>query len=580
MGVDWILQEKESRRVFANSTWVPLRASVTDAKGDVRSVGYASQFFGCGSVAFPPANRGIAESLSWSDIGLINSTAPFAYEDGHYSSIEEYEFDDKNPIGVHLVFEYIEPVSGEKKWLLNPDLVVALGLVKNGNDWVRPSENFVTVVKEVHGTDGIVSQIEIKREFLIDYLAARNLSLKLSYYRQRVENVLNHKESEYGELNTYSEERDEGRFELRVNALSKIYGGDWSVLRVWRTDVDEEEDAPVMGPESDENTDYEKGTSKGVHLDGFRIEGEFWKDEWIEHQNRSERVRGDAPLSYPKFIVDTDGSMMSSEDLNDEDAGRWLWFSSNVINELLRLRGFSFKWYTRMTGSICSTSNYAVHFGLNDSDFIVVYAYDIAKLPTWEQRIWAAHNVLPEGKVSRELLDAQVSGKPAKTLAPEEVLVAAMDELGNAFYNKFSQPLFNHEIKKEDCIREVSRFKSIDQKSLLALAKELVRVFSDRLNTQSLRKVSTKEDKKKLGTIKLLEGVLSNEVGKDAAYSVFGPIVGVYELRLGDAHPTSSKIREAYPLIGIDEDSSYLKQGEQMIVSYLNSIISIYRGLL
>lgn len=30
-------------------------------------------------------------------------------------------------------------------------------------------------------------QIEIKKEFLTDYLAARNLSLRLTYYRQRVE---------------------------------------------------------------------------------------------------------------------------------------------------------------------------------------------------------------------------------------------------------------------------------------------------------------------------------------------------------------------------------------------------------
>ena len=30
------------------------------------------------------------------------------------------------------------------------------------------------------------------------------------------------------------------------------------MFRAWRTDVDEGEDAPVMGPENDSNTDYEK----------------------------------------------------------------------------------------------------------------------------------------------------------------------------------------------------------------------------------------------------------------------------------------------------------------------------------
>ena len=70
------------------------------------------------------------------------------------------------------------------------------------------------------------------------------------------------------------------------------------------------------------------------------------------------------------------------------------------MNELLSHRGFSLKWYTAETGAIKSTSGYSTHFGINASDLITVYAYDIAKLPAWEQFLWAASNVAPEGKVS------------------------------------------------------------------------------------------------------------------------------------------------------------------------------------
>ena len=40
-----------------------------------------------------------------------------------------------------------------------------------------------------------------------------------------------------------------------------VFGGNWASFRVWRTDVDEEEDAPVMGPEANDNTASESASS-------------------------------------------------------------------------------------------------------------------------------------------------------------------------------------------------------------------------------------------------------------------------------------------------------------------------------
>ena len=78
-------------------------------------------------------------------------------------------------------------------------------------------------------------------------------------------------------------------------------------FRVWRTDVDEGEDAPVMGPESNDNTASESTKGHRSGYEGVRVEGEFWRDEWIERQGRSKRVRGDEEQTRPEFIVETDG---------------------------------------------------------------------------------------------------------------------------------------------------------------------------------------------------------------------------------------------------------------------------------
>ena len=182
MDRDWILQTKETRRTFAGATWVPLRSSVNSERGDGRDIGHVNEFIGCGSVAFPPEHRAIAESTSWNDIGLRRDVEPSAYKDGHYSSIDQYEYHDKEPIGVHLVFDHPQPVVGGRLWILNPDLVVALRLIKEGKNWVRPEEDFTVVARESFDEKGDHCLIEIKRAFLIDYMAARNLSLRLSYY--------------------------------------------------------------------------------------------------------------------------------------------------------------------------------------------------------------------------------------------------------------------------------------------------------------------------------------------------------------------------------------------------------------
>lgn len=575
MNRDWILQTKETRRSFSKATWVPLRASCNTEQGNAQDIGYINEFFGCGSVAFPPEHREVAEQLGWSDIGIGHDVQPYAYKDGYYSSIDQYQCNDKDPIGVNLVFEHPQPVVGGRSWILNPDLVVALHLIKEGTNWVRPEEDFVVVAHEVLDKNGHHQLIEIKREFLIDYLAARNLTLRLSYYRQRVEIITTINDSEYANLTNQQEQRDGGRFELLIRSLDEIYGGSWAAFRVWRTDVDEEEDAPVMGPESEQNTASE--SSHGYHggYEGVQVEGEFWREEWIEHQGESVRVRGDADRTLPQFIVETDGTRLASADLDNEDIGRWLWFHSSVVNELLNHRGFSLEWYTAETGCIRSTSGYSTHFGINSSDLVTVYAYDIACLAAWEQLIWAAHNVAPDGKVSNELLASQVKAQPASTQAVEELFLKCMRMLEEGFRHKFSTNLFIHDIDDAEVMQHISRFVSKDQASLLGLAKELIRVFSDRLDIRALRNLSTHPEKEKLGSNKLLQDILAQKVGVEKAYKIFGPIIGVYDMRVGDAHPTSSMIGDALRLAGIDESNSFLRQGEQLVSNFGRSILWI-----
>lgn len=212
------------------------------------------------------------------------------------------------------------------------------------------------------------------------------------------------------------------------------------------------------------------------------------------------------------------------------------------------------------------------HMQLSEERWITVYAYDIAKLPAWEQFLWAANNVAPEGKVSAELLSSQVKAQPANTTAVEEMLFGCMRLMEADFRKTFGKPLFSREIDDAASMQHVSRFSSKDQASLLRLAKELVRIFTDRLDVRSLRKLSNQPGKEKLASNKLLQNILAQKVGEARAREVFAVIVGAYDMRVGDAHPTSSKIGDALELAGIDTAASYLRQGEQLIGNFGHAI--------
>ena len=149
-----------------------------------------------------------------------------------------------------------------------------------------------------------------------------------------------------------------------------------------------------------------------------------------------------------------------------------------------------------------------------------------------------------------------------------------MNDVAGLFRECFGGALYAHELD-EKAATSLSRFDGVDDAALLRLAKELTRQFSDRLNTRLMREISTHQAKSKLGSIKLLESILAPLSSQELAHRVLGPIVGVYDLRTGDAHPTSSDIEEAFNLAGIDRSRSHLRQAQQMIDNYARAILGV-----
>lgn len=570
MDQDWFEMKGIRRRPVAGQVWIPLRSSTNiSEQGRYGFPGFTKEFFGLGSLAVPLSRRSEAERLSWSDIGLIHEQRSHAFRDS-YKPADVYQYHDERDLGLELVLEQHFSGALPSEWHLHQDFIIALGLYREGDTWVCPDEAFAEVAKLKRDGDGRPVSIEVRAEFLRDYLAARHMALRLTWYRQRIATVVDASFITWpgGRLN---EDTAEGRFEGRcwqAGEGGEPLGARVAVFRAWRTDVDHEADVPTFGPESDENTGHESHSfTRRSDRNVFMVEGEVWRDEWVEPAAHSVRIRGDDVPPTAFFVTDAAGTRESRATLNSEDVGKYLWFRGGVIPTLLQHRGSKLEWFTANTGNVELTRGYRVHFGMNSLGLVNAYAYDIAKLPDWQQQIWAGYNVTPEGGVSEELLAAQMRADPAATQSPEELFATTLEELDQAFAAKHGKPLLREHQATPEILRSIHRFRATDHAGLLALAKDVARLTADSIDTTGLHSIVPPPKGEKWGSLKSLEKVLASLDPAVDARKLMSPLAGVYDLRLGDAHLPSEKVEEAFALVGIDRTLPMVVQGGQVLMA-------------
>ncbi|NDV28680.1 hypothetical protein [Desulfovibrio sp. JC010] len=576
MNQDWFEMKDIRRKNFSKSVWIPLRAIETKVdEGEYGYVGYKKEFFGSGSIAIPQNKIEDAKKLGWMDIGISNEHSGWIDED-KYIPAEVYKGYGNDLEGVHLVLDQNTYGETPNIWHLNQDLVLSLSLVREGNSWVCPKEGYTEVARLRTSDEDAPVALEIKSQYLKDYLCARGMALYMTHYFERdvVCDGASHiswpdgSSSETAELDQW-----EGRV-IEIHEGGEPIGAKMAVFHMSRTDVDESDDVPdISGPPTEENT-YSESWERGFEGRSlFRVVGELWRNEIILPSASSPRVRGDSIIPTTFFVIDAEGNKICGQDLID--AGKWLWFKPEVIMALSHVRGGNLSFFTAQTGRVSCSYGYGVHFGVNDLAYVNVYAKDIGRLPEWQQQIWAGYNLVPEGGVSSELLASQVKAIPADTKAPEEFLPKVFELINSLAQEKMKIQLFRkHELIPE-LLPRIHRFRSIDEQSFYALAKVLARLTADSLDAQAMQTIVTPPKKVNWGSLKSLENLLASEYDRDLVRKITAPLVGVYELRHADAHLPSSKIEEAFSLIQIDRSSPYVQQGFQLLHQVVSSLFGV-----
>lgn len=511
-------------------SWIPLR-QISDTAFDTGQPDLyrLEEWIGIATAAIEDGHRAAAEKLGWTGDLDVNPHRS-GVERWGYSTADIFRSGSK-PLGVNLVIDQHLEQDNKNIWHLHPDMCVALGLVREEDSWFRPDEGWIEVVRLKRNDDGEPSLIEIKAEFLRDYLAARGMALYCSSYRERT----------------------------AVTSNKPAYS--WPGDRLDELKDRDQREAMTIDAEYPDPEDH------------FWTRGVLWRTEWVEPGTLSTRVRRDPDPHSTSFALKNDGTRVTADQL--AGSMTWLYFEPAIVSALLRHRGARLRWATEETGSLGAT-RYGVHFGINDLGLITVFAKDVGGLQPWEQRLWSAHNVTPDGGVSRELFAAQMEVQPAATIAPEAELPRAVDALDSAFSSRYGTPLLREHDSVPALLRRVHRFLAAEAGGLLELSKELTRLFTERIDVDAIvTALALPKADKKPGSLKALEKLVAHHSSDAVAASMMAPLFGIYDLRLADAHIGSGKIASGKTRAGVDDSAPAVMQGRQLIHSFVAAIQQI-----
>jgi hypothetical protein len=573
----WFEMKDLRKRKLDNSVWVPLRAEKSIRNDiDWGKTGYCEEFIGHGSLMIPVDKKPITEELDWDALGIRHEHG-LNYLNEEYSQSDIYTYGDFG--GIYLVLnQSFDNNFDPPEWHLHQDLVINLGLKREGDIWVCPREGYVEVAKLERDKDGKPNILHIKNQFLKDYLCARDCGLWITSYFSRNEIVEDISAFSWSE-DSISAKDGKDIWECNTSEIHEggfPWGQKIAISHACRIDIDEDEDVPDMTSfptEENIKSEFYEQSFSGKKL--YRITAELWKYEWINPSKTSPIVLGEIQPIDVFFIVDAAGNKESGNKLTE--GGKWLWFNPNLVPALLSKRGGFINWYTKETGSISCAPACGVHFGMNDLGLITVYAKDIGNLPLWQQQIWVGHNTPPEGGISKELHASQVKAEPASTPAPEAFIGSVINEINEATKKVLRSHFFRGHHSVQDIINSIHRFRAVDEKGLFSLAKDIARIIVDDVDVESLQKIATPPKGTKWGSLKTIENLLALKIPQEAAREIVSPLVGVYELRHGDAHLPSGDIENSFKLMSIDRNLPTVIQGYQMIFACVDNLHIILR---
>jgi hypothetical protein len=306
--------------------------------------------------------------------------------------------------------------------------------------------------------------------------------------------------------------------------------------------------------------------------EGYYVEADLRRNEWLEPGTASPRVRGDDEVIRVDYIIKADGTRAGAQELLEQHAITPLFFRPTLGRDIVMHPKGVLSWDTRYTGTLGFEPFSHCRFSVNDLGLISVIAVDVAGLPLSLQQRLAAHNITPEGGIAEEAFRMWFEAKWVGSEAPENRLVEALTLADQGATAVFGKNLYRAHPSRAAILSKCSRFRALDADSFRTLAKDVCRVAIDDLDLE-LFKQQTPEMQKDAGSLKRLQAILTSR-GADG-YTIMGPLFAVYELRQDDAHLPSDDRAAMLEILGAVENRPWVRNGEHLLDKVASTLMTI-----
>ena len=529
--------------------WTILWAYEVVRTGKEFSAPYCEEIFRVRSIFAPMTNKQELFSV-WYDIDTDNVFP--CVDRKHYCKPGTYYFDSSlgREAGEYGVYSYMTAHGETSELIINPDFVAALGLVKHEDSWLKPSECGKEVIKIERNKENKIVRISVRTELLKDYLCARGMGLYVEEFRHRQEQDFDGNQIDWTR-SPYIEEKvardGNGRYEWKG----------------W------------MFKHTDEHSWDDVQTVKGIILSlpsYYRIEGQLWKQFWVNPGELSSRVADDN-LGL-KYYVIPNGDEHEISPLDDLEYGHIYLFFNVGLARKLQDAGLRIKWEARDVFTVQPPSGEPIMCGISKKGKIFAIAADIARQDGWLQLLIHSENVKPEEQkdiVGCELFQNQMMCEYLTSKAPENEFKSLLQELELAFEAKTGVKLWKDFDSANNIVSSVSRLLSIDEEGFVRLAKNLTGAMIERIDTSELKKyINSRVDTKELKSIGLFSASLRLLGVEHDVDQLVKFMRNINDVRQIDAHLMSKKDVAAKRMrVPVPECLHFLEQGA-MLIEYAN----------
>ena len=147
MDNDWFEMNDLKKRDYNRSVWIPLcRSEILKKEKRYGMDGHIEEYAGCFAVMFDAYLEAAVLDIDWNNVAVNSNNGPWT--EGHeYFEAGQFLGPLSVDHGKYLVLEQTFDSVDMPVWNLDQDLVMALRLIREGDSWLSPIEDYVEVAR-------------------------------------------------------------------------------------------------------------------------------------------------------------------------------------------------------------------------------------------------------------------------------------------------------------------------------------------------------------------------------------------------------------------------------------------------